>query len=96
MFAEDNVLEIEKVICNFNMFDIEQTVYIYTDSNTTPIARCSMDELGEIITNICFNSNINNVHLFGDTKYVESILHDIDLHSGCSAYSNGMIKVEVN
>lgn len=96
MFAEENVQKIDKIICNFNMFDIEQTIYIYTDNSTSPIAKCSMDELGKTITDICFGSNIANVHLFGNAKYVENILHDIDLHSGCSAYSNGMIKVEVN
>ena len=86
---------INQVICNFNMFDIEQTVYVYADNAVVPIAKCAMDELGEVITSIRFNSNANKVHLFGNEKYVDTILRDIDLHSG-SAYSNGMIHVEVN
>mgnify|MGYP006969209233 FL=1 len=77
------------------MFDIEQTVYVYADNAVVPIAKCAMDELGEVITSICFNSNANRVHLFGNEKYVDTILRDIDLHSG-SAYSNGTIQVEVN
>ena len=85
-----------KVVCNFNMFDIEQTVLIYADDSTTPIVKCSMEDLGKTITDICFSNNINNVHLFGNAKYIEAILDDIDFHSGCAAYSNGMIKVEVN
>ena len=55
-----------------------------------------MEDLGKTITDICFSNNINNVHLFGNAKYIEAILNDIDFHSGCAAYSNGMIKVEVN
>ena len=84
-----------KIICNFNMFDLEQTVLIYTNDSTTPIVKCTMEDLGETIVDICSNSNIKNVHLFGNNKYVETILRDIDLHS-MSAYSKGLIKVEVN
>lgn len=88
----------EKLICNFSLFDMEQTVYVYIDETNsyTPIGKCSLEELGKTIADVCFANNISNVHLYGHDRYVEGILHDIDLHSGCSAYSNGMINVEVN
>ncbi len=89
-----------KVVCNFSLFDMEQTVYVYTSENGNesyePIGKCTLESLGKIVTEVCFANNIGNVHLYGHEKYVDGILHDIDFHSGCSAYSNGMIKVEVN
>jgi hypothetical protein len=89
-----------KVVCNFSLFDMEQTVYIHTEENGAEsyqqIGKCSLEDLGKIVTNVCFSENIDTVHLYGHNKYIEGILQDIDFHSGCSAYSNGMIKVEVN
>ena len=90
----------EKVICNFSLFDMEQTIYILTEESGTTnykaIGKCSLDELGKTLTDVCFVNNIDNIHLYGHDKYIDGILHDIDMYSGCSAYSNGMIHVEVN
>lgn len=88
----------DKIICNFSLFDMEQTVYVYISSTNSyePIGKCSLEDLGKTIADVCFARNISNVHLYGHDKYVEGILKDIDLYSGCSAYSIGMINVEVN
>lgn len=90
----------KKVICNFSLFDMEQTVYIHNTEDGAesyePVGKCKLEDLGKIMTEVCFANNIGNIHLYGHDKYVEGILQDIDFHSGCSAYSNGMIKVEVN
>ena len=89
-----------KVVCNFNLFDIKHEIYVYENNNGaesyTPIGKCPLVDIGKIITDTCFALNINNVHLFGHSKYIEGVLEDIDVYSGCSAYSNGIIKVEVN
>ena len=90
----------KKIVCNFSLFDMEQTVYVYIDEDGhqryEPVGKCTLDNLGKVVTDVCFANNINNVHLYGHNAYVEGILHDIDLYSGCSAYSNGIIHVEVN
>lgn len=90
----------KKVICNFSLFDMEQTIYILTEENGTTnynaIGKCKLDNLGKMLTEVCFSNNIGNIHLYGHEKYIDGILHDIDLYSECSAYSNGMIHVEVN
>ena len=89
----------KKVICNFNLFDIEQTMYVYIEEDgvkrVNPIGRCKFENLGHMLVEICYANDANRIHLFGNEEYVNGILHDIDLHSG-SAYSNGMIQVEVN
>lgn len=86
------------IICNFSLFDMKQSIYIFDDeTNTyTLVGKCDLNELGKSLTDACFANNIDRVHIYGHNVYVEDILHDIDLHSGCSAYSNGMIIVEVN
>lgn len=90
----------KQVICNFSLFDMEQTVYIYVEENGVkrydPIGTTKLKNLGHMLTEVCFANNIDHIHLYGHDKYVEGILQDIDFYSGCSAYSNGMIKVEVN
>ena len=90
----------KKIICNFSLFDMEQTIYILTEENNTqhyePVGTCELVNLGKTLTEVCFANNIDNIHLYGHSKYIDGILYDIDLYSGCSAYSNGMIHVEVN
>ena len=89
----------KKVICNFNLFDMDQTMFIYIEENgdkrVNPIGRCKFENLGHMLVELCYANDIRNIHLFGQEQYVNIILQDIDLHSG-SAYSNGMIQVEVN
>ena len=90
----------KKIICNFSLFDMEQTIYAYIEEDGVqrydPIGRCQLENLGKMLTEVCFANNIDNIHLYGHEKYIDGILHDIDMYSGCSAYSNGMIHVEVN
>lgn len=88
----------KQVICNFSLFDMQQTVYIFDDVANTyeAMGNCTLEGLGKLVTDVCFAHNVSNVHLYGQDRFAESILHDIDVHSGCSAYSNGMISVEVN
>ena len=78
---------------------MDQTMFIYIEENgekrVNPIGRCKFENLGHMLVELCYANDICNIHLFGQEQYVSAILQDIDLHSG-SAYSNGMIQVEVN
>ena len=49
-----------------------------------------------MLTDFCFAENIDTIHIYGNEEYIKKITQDIDIYSGCSAYSNNMIKVEVN
>ena len=46
----------KKVICNFNLFDIEQTMYIYIEEDgvkrVNPIGRCKFENLGHMLVEI--------------------------------------------
>ena len=90
----------KKIVCNFNLFDMEQTIYIYIEENGVqryePIGMCGkIENLGHMLVEICYDYEIYNMHLFGHSGFMDSVLNDIDKYSN-SAYSNGLITVEVN
>lgn len=90
----------KKLICNFSLFDMEQTIYIFVEENGVqryePIGKCGkIENLGHMLTELCFANEIRNIHLFGHNRFIDGILNDIDKHSN-SAYSQGLITVEVN
>lgn len=88
----------KEFVCNFNMFDLHQQIYLIDhEANTSKrLGLCSLETIGKMLVELCFANNVNKVHLFGNSEYAEVIKSDIDMHSGCSAYSNGLIEVEVN
>lgn len=90
----------KKIVCNFSLFDMEQTIYIYIEENGVqryePIGKCSkIENLGHMLVEVCYANEIYNMHLFGHSRFIDAVLSDIDKHSN-SAYSNGLITVEVN
>ena len=90
----------KKIICNFSLFDMEQTIYIYIEENGVqryePIGKCGkIENLGHMLVEVCYANDISNMHLFGHSRFIDGVLNDIDKYSN-SAYSNGLITVEVN
>lgn len=90
----------KKIVCNFSLFDMEQTIYIYIEENGVqryePIGKCDkIENLGYMLVEVCYANDIYNMHLFGHSRFIDAVLSDIDKHSN-SAYSNGLITVEVN
>ena len=86
------------LVCNINLFTKEQSILLIKDSDysTASITPCDLSDLGKTLTDICFSENIDTIHIYGNEEFIKKIINDIDIHSGCSAYSNNMIKVEVN
>ena len=90
----------KKIICNFSLFDMEQTIYIYIEEDGVqryePIGKCGkIENLGNMLVEVCYANDIYNMHLFGHSRFINGVLNDIDAYSN-SAYSNGLITVEVN
>ena len=90
----------KKIVCNFSLFDMEQTIYIYIEENGVqryePIGKCGkIENLGHMLVEVCYANDISNMHLFGHSRFIDGVLNDIDKYSN-SAYSNGLITVEVN
>ena len=84
------------LICHINLFAQKQNVILVNDNDNTNIMSCDLQDLGKVLTDFCFAENIDTIHIYGNEEYIKKITQDIDVHSGCSAYSNNMIKVEVN
>lgn len=84
--------------CNINLFSKNQDIILIenSDFNNATITSCDLSDLGKTLTDICFSENIDTIHIYGNEEFIKKIINDIDIHSGCSAYSNNMIKVEVN
>lgn len=86
------------LVCNINLFTKEQNILLIKDNNysNASIMSCDLQDLGKVLTDFCFAENIDTIHIYGNEEYIKKITQDIDIYSGCSAYSNNMIKVEVN
>lgn len=84
--------------CSINLFDKKQDIVLIknSDFDNAIITHCDLSDLGKTLTDICFSENIDTIHIYGNEEFIKKITNDIDIHSGCSAYSNNMIKVEVN
>ena len=86
------------LVCNINLFTKEQSILLIKDNDysNASIMSCDLQDLGKVLTDFCFAENIDTIHIYGNEEYIKKITQDIDIYSGCSAYSNNMIKVEVN
>ena len=86
------------LVCNINLFTKEQNILLIRDNDysNASIMSCDLQDLGKVLTDFCFAENIDTIHIYGNEEYIKKITQDIDVYSGCSAYSNNMIKVEVN
>jgi hypothetical protein len=90
----------KKIICNFSLFDMEQTIYIYIEEDGVqryePIGKCGkIENLGHMLVEVRYANDIYNKRLFGHSRFIDGVLNDIDAYSN-SAYSIGLITVEVN
>lgn len=84
-----------KIICNLNLFSLDQIVYLATDAGTIePIAEVEMEQLPEVLAAVCNEYDTHEVLLSGYTVYAETIAEDVK-EFGLKHYSNNNIKVEV-
>lgn len=84
-----------QIICNLNLFALDQIIYLATDTGTVePIAEVEMEQLPEVIAAVCNEYGTHQVILGGHTTYAETIAEDVREY-GLKHYSNNNIKVEV-
>ena len=87
----------ETIICNLNLFDMNQHIYKHNDNSKDFISLIDIpiERLAENIAFQCNVLNIKNVHLYGNEFYLEPIVNDIKTF-GKLNYSCDDIVVEVN
>lgn len=55
----------KRIVCNINLFDLEQKIYLVTDKNSKLIKKSDISELTEDIVYSCLAYKISDVSLFG-------------------------------
>ena len=84
-----------KILCNLNLFTLEQTIYLIDDNGTVnPIAVAEMEQLPEVISAICSEYSAHDVVLSGNEVYAQNLAETIK-EFGLKNYSNNNIEVEI-
>lgn len=84
------------ILCNIFMFDLHQRIiFVDEKANMNEIGIANLDNLSEMIADLCTQYNVNKVHLIGNKEYADMTASEIRLH-GAAKYGNYYIEVEVN
>lgn len=86
------------IICNYNLFDVVQNVYVYREETdeTILMCQCTLENLGATIGEVCYARGIDKVHLYGHEEYAPTIIDDIKKYEDLMFSQNLVINVEVN
>ena len=84
------------ILCNIFMFDLHQRIiFVDEKGNMNEIGIANLDNLSEMIADLCTQYNVNKVHLIGNKEYADMTASEIRSH-GAAKYGNHYIEVEVN
>lgn len=84
------------ILCNIFMFDLHQKIIFVNEAGEMKeVAIANLDNLDEIIADICETYAVNKVHLTGNKEYANAVAKSI-CSNGVSKYGNNYIEVEVN
>lgn len=83
------------LMCQIEMFSLDQMIYEVIDGQMKIVGRISLEELPTCMVNYCANSDIHNIHLYGNDVYVNEIADYISVLVGKN-YNSMDIVVEVN
>lgn len=61
------------LICQFNMFDLNQQIYEIQNGKMVPVGTVITEELPNAMVNYCIGNNINKIHLYGNEVFVSEI-----------------------
>jgi len=64
-----------KIIVVINMFTITQNVYLPNGKIVYPV----LDQLPEIIPDLCYENDIYEVEVRGAATYIPKVIHDMEL-----------------
>ena len=84
------------ILCNIFMFDLHQRIiFVDEKGNMREIGVANLDNLSEMIADLCAKYTVNKVHLIGNKEYANVAANEICWH-GATKYGNNYIEVEVN
>ena len=79
------------LVCKVDLFNLDQQIYSVTEAGQQKIADVPLDRVAVTIGALSFMKKINNIHLFGNEEYLDSIVETIR-----TTYGNDQIEIEVN
>lgn len=83
-----------KLLCNLNLFALEQTIYAIDDAGTVnPVAAVELEQLPEIMTAMIGEYNATKVVLSGNGSYANTIAEEIKNWN--ASHYNHSIEIEV-
>ena len=90
----------KQLVFNFNMFDAGQKAVIIDTETGNAIATYSIDGInsaGEVIAKACIETDILDVHLFGEEVYLtDFVIPEIRKYLNLSHYIADNVRIEVN
>lgn len=90
----------KQLVFNFNMFDAGQKATIIDTNTGNAVAAYSINginDAGEVIAKACMETDILDVHLFGEEQYLNDfIIPEIRKHLNLAHYVADDIRIEVN
>ena len=88
----------KKIVCNLNLFDINQNVYIIdyeTDSHSVKtFSQISMDELPNFIQALAEEEQVETIVLNGENTYCKAMAENVAKYFS-NNYSTNKINIEV-
>lgn len=81
------------LVCRVDLFTTSQQIYSVTEEGQKKIADVPLDRVAETLGALTFMHKINNIHLFGNAEYLDSIVEAIKSDSN---YQSNNIEIEVN
>ena len=83
------------IVCNYNMFDANQTIFISSRNNNLEMVGTSNSlELGKWLSYYCKKWNLNEIRLFGPESALTKVVSDINYHN--TKYNINNLRVIVN
>ena len=83
-----------KLLCNLNLFALEQTIYAIDDAGTVnPVAAVELEQLPEIMTAMIGEYNATKVVLSGSGSYANTVAEEIKNWN--TSHYNHNVEIEV-
>ena len=83
-----------EIIVDLSGYTYEFTVFKAEGTTAQAVGTCSLDTVGSLVPHLCFNNNIEHIHLFGPEELAKGVKNEILANVEFGTKLN--LKVEVN
>lgn len=83
-----------EIIVDLSGYTYEFTVFKVEGTEAQAIGTCNLNTVGSLVPHLCFNNNIEHIHLFGPEELAKGVKNEILANVEFGTKLN--LKVEVN